>query len=428
MHTKSGRAACYLRSSKDRKDVSIQDQRRQLNELAKARGLTIVREFSDSVESGKDENRPGFQSLIQELRTTARGWDCILALDTSRIARRRHIAIVFEEIECKRRGVSVLYRSIPDADPITEMLLKSILQAMDEWHSLTSRQKGLAGMAENVRRGFRAGGRAPIGYALERIDTGAVRDGKPVTKSKLVPSADSHKVRRYLQARAAGVQRGKAAELAGINLSKASMVGVEWNALTYAGHTVWGVNREREDGIGYGQDGRRKPRSEWTVQRDTHAALITEDEAETILRGLEAYNRKSTRDKGADYILSGMVLAPDGSPWHGDRGAYRCESKDGRRQVSRSKLEGAVLEHIKIAMSSPQFVREVTKAFRAMQSGPTKAEADAASEQLRKVEGAMGLPQFEIAYVRSICPASLATSNEAQHAVARSTPRGGKPA
>ena len=71
----------------------------------------------------------------------------------------------------------VIYRNVPDADPVTEMLLKSILQAMDEWHSLTSRQKGLAGMAENVRQGWRAGGKAPRGYRLEYQATGTIRDG-----------------------------------------------------------------------------------------------------------------------------------------------------------------------------------------------------------------------------------------------------------
>jgi hypothetical protein len=79
----------------------------------------------------------------------------------------------------------VLYRTVPETDPITEMLLRSILQAMDEWHSLTSRRKGLAGMAENVRKGYRAGGRAPLGYRLEQVSTGAIRDGQPVLKSRL---------------------------------------------------------------------------------------------------------------------------------------------------------------------------------------------------------------------------------------------------
>ena len=55
----------YLRSSKDRIDVSIDAQRRELQLLAKSRNLTIVEEFADAVESGKDANRPGFQNLIR---------------------------------------------------------------------------------------------------------------------------------------------------------------------------------------------------------------------------------------------------------------------------------------------------------------------------------------------------------------------------
>jgi len=46
-------------------------------------------------------------------------------------------------------------------------------------------------MAENVRQGFRAGGRAPFGYKLDHIKTGAIRDGKAITKSKLILSDDA---------------------------------------------------------------------------------------------------------------------------------------------------------------------------------------------------------------------------------------------
>jgi DNA invertase Pin-like site-specific DNA recombinase len=56
-----GKTALYLRSSKDRSDVSIDAQRRELQKLAAERDLVIVAEFVDVVESGKDENRPGFK-------------------------------------------------------------------------------------------------------------------------------------------------------------------------------------------------------------------------------------------------------------------------------------------------------------------------------------------------------------------------------
>lgn len=51
------RAVLYLRSSKDRSDVSIDAQRRALEEMASARGFLIVGEYADAVESGKDDDR-----------------------------------------------------------------------------------------------------------------------------------------------------------------------------------------------------------------------------------------------------------------------------------------------------------------------------------------------------------------------------------
>ena len=43
------RAVLYLRSSKDRSDVSIDAQRRELQSLAQARGIIIAGEYSDAV-------------------------------------------------------------------------------------------------------------------------------------------------------------------------------------------------------------------------------------------------------------------------------------------------------------------------------------------------------------------------------------------
>jgi DNA invertase Pin-like site-specific DNA recombinase len=106
-------AAIYIRSSKDRHDLSLDAQRQALHEYAREHGLVVSAEYADAVESGKDDDRPAFQRLLAALKDRERGWTTILALDTSRIARRRHLALIFEH-ECERAGVTVVYRSIPD--------------------------------------------------------------------------------------------------------------------------------------------------------------------------------------------------------------------------------------------------------------------------------------------------------------------------
>jgi site-specific DNA recombinase len=240
------RAVLYLRSSKDRHDVAIEVQRRELTELALARGYVVAGEFADVVESGKDEDRPGLQALLAALYAKDRTWSIVLALDTSRIARRAAAAYWFEDRECRPRGVSVVYKNLPEMEEAERAIVKAVFHGVDEWHSLVSKRKGLAGMRENVRAGKRAGGRAPFGYRLEHEPTGAVRDGVAVVKSRLVATELAPALRAYLLDRAAGIPRHAAGRRHLASIAHTTLLSIERNALTYAGHTVW--NRLNEKG------------------------------------------------------------------------------------------------------------------------------------------------------------------------------------
>lgn len=373
----SNRAAAYLRSSKDRSDVSIDAQRRALHELAAQRGLVIVAEYADAVESGKDDDRPAFQRLLRDLRDRARAWEHLLALDTARIARRQMLALIFEQ-ECERAGVKLLFKAVPDADPITMTLLKSILRAMDEWHSLTSRQKGLAGMAENVRQGWRAGGRAPRGYRLEYHGTGAIRDGSPVMKSKLVPDDEADQVAAYLRARAAGDMRGRILERLGLDWPASSLNGMEWQALTYAGHTVWNMHAEREGGASKTGE-RRRPRSEWVIQRGTHAPLISDDEAEAILSQLETQRATHTRRDARHYLLTGLLVAPDGRQWAGDSGGFYRLGKGAR--IACRRVDEAVLAQVFDDLDDEAVAARIATAMRDAIAEPVDGRAVAGLEK-----------------------------------------------
>src|SRR5690606_20671261 len=109
---------------------------------------------------------------------------------------------------------------------------------------------------------------------------------------RLVPGDRAEAVQKYLKARAARTPRAAAAREAGLaDVPATTLLGMERNALTYAGHTVWGVHAERMGGA-YVGGSKYRPRSEWTIRRDTHEALITEAEAEAILESLERGGRK----------------------------------------------------------------------------------------------------------------------------------------
>ena len=358
-------AVLYLRSSKDRSDISIDTQRRALHEMAGARGLTVVDEFADAVESGKDEDRPAWLRMISELNAPGRTWGHVLVLDTSRVARRRLIAMMFEA-NCAKRGVSIAYKSLPESDDATDMMLRSMLQAFDEYHSLISRAKGLAGMAENVRQGWRAGGRAPRGYRLEYTATGAIRDGQPVTKSRLVVDDEvAPQVQAYLQLRAQAVPRGPAVARIGLPWPASSTQSMDWQALTYAGHTVWGVHAERQAGSTIGGE-KRRPRNEWQIQVSTHPPLITDAEAESILRQLEQ-GVQGRRLRESPLLLSGLLVGLDGQVWHADGGGgYRIGK--GRR-LAAGRIEPAVLSQLRVDLGSADTVALLRATMEALAAG-----------------------------------------------------------
>ena len=377
----TNRAALYLRSSKDISDVSIDAQRRALHELAAARSLVVVDEYADAVESGKDAERPAFQRLLRDLKVPSRGWENVLVLDTSRVARRRILAMMFER-DCATQRVKIIYRNLPDTDPATDMIVRSVFQAFDEYHSLISKAKGLAGMAENVRQGWRAGGRAPRGYLLEYHPTGAIRDGQPVMKSKLiVDETTAPTVAAYLQLRARLVPRGQAIRRLGLEWPISSIQSMDWQALTYAGHTVWNMHAERQGGATL--DGqKRRPRAEWLVTRETHPALITDDEAEAILAQQER-TRSGRRNRESPLLLAGLVQTPDGQPWHSDGcGSYRVGKG---KKISAARLEAAVLGLIESDLLADSAVERLRRAIDAMSDAPVDGRSISALE--RRIAG-----------------------------------------
>lgn len=337
--------------------MALSTQSQELEKLAVSRSLKIVHRFEDAVESGSTDDRPAFIELTRAIRNQNRGWDFLLVYDTSRIARRRYIAQAIKH-EAKKRGVTILYARMPaDLDPVAELVLESVFEAMDEAHSLMSREKGLAGMAENVRQGWRAGGRAPLGYRLESHATGAIREGKPVTKSKLVPGDKAGPVAQYLRARAQGLPRSAAGK--DLALSKTSLFSMEWNALTYAGHTVWNVHQPSGK--------KRRPRAQWHINRNTHEPLITDAEAEAILAQLETSKLGDAISRGklavSSALLSGLLYTSEGRPWLVHGRYYRLRGRP-PKMILAEQIEQAVITQVTRDSESEIYLNKLLAAAR----------------------------------------------------------------
>ena len=163
--------------------------------------------------------------------------------------------------------------------------------------------------------------------------------------------------------RAQGISRKRILQELDLEIADTSAVGIEWNALTYAGHTVWNVHNEKTRGSGYKGGTKRRPRSEWVIAEDTHEALISTEEAEAILDRLDKSSNSRSRRTPASYLLTGLLKTPKGDPWHGNgenRYATPVKSDAKNRKVCQQKLGKAVVDQIMQDLQSPSFVKKLT--------------------------------------------------------------------
>jgi site-specific DNA recombinase len=371
-------AALYARSSKDRHDVSVDSQVTELKARAKADGYIISAEFNDKALSGKDDDRPGFQEMIQAASSDEAEWSRLYVYDTARFSRVVLHSAIYED-NLKKNGIEIVYLQIPEeSDEANKELMKQVFRGINIWHSLNSRSGAIRGMKENIRKGFRSGGVAPYGYALKYEDTGAVREGKPVMKSRLVINPKtSVVVTEYLERRAKGEGRktiamdfngrGISAPRGGL-WSSSTLRSFEDNIMVYLGHTAWGRDGERVDGKFI--NGRWKEQVEWEVNENTHEAIISNDVADAVIK--QRQKRSSGALKPSNYLLTGTLFCSScGGLYTGNRGYYRCAGGDkyghdycDNGQVSQEALEREIQRAIKDYVLVPEFTKECIKSAR----------------------------------------------------------------
>lgn len=235
----------------------------------------------------------------------------ILAIDSSRLARDTDLAGVIN-YEVRKAGARIEYSKIPGGgNAAMDVLVAGVMRAIDAFHSLISKEKSLAGMRTNIELSHRAGGRAPLGYAVKHVATGALRQGEPVRKSHpVLDPAWAPRVKRYLELRARNAARGEAARKSGLaEKPQTSLIGVERNALVYAGIVAWNKHTDRK----LGAEHRYRPRSEWVIQSGTHEALITENAAEKLMERAFPKTR-AKRGPSGRFLLTGFLFTPSGEP------------------------------------------------------------------------------------------------------------------
>jgi site-specific DNA recombinase len=164
------RAALYMRVSTGRQaehDLSIPDQRRQLESWCRAQGYSVAQEFVEGGASAGDDRRPVFQQMIERACDGEQAFELILVHSYSRFFRE-----AFEQEfylrKLAKHGVRVVSITQPvgdESEPVQAMMRK-VIALFDEYQSKENAKHVIRSMKENARQGFWNGATAPLGYKL----------------------------------------------------------------------------------------------------------------------------------------------------------------------------------------------------------------------------------------------------------------------
>ena len=123
-------AVAYARySSAHQRDVSIEQQLKDIRAYAEREGYTIIHEYADHAKSGfkNSERRAAFHAM---LRAAASGmFDTVIAWKVDRFGRDRRESATFKG-QLADQGVSVVYAMEPIPDGAAGALTEGMLEAI----------------------------------------------------------------------------------------------------------------------------------------------------------------------------------------------------------------------------------------------------------------------------------------------------------
>lgn len=156
--------AYYRYSSHAQNDLSIEQQQEQAHAYATARGLKIIREYTDRAISGRTDERPGFQLMLHEIGKIRP--HAVILWKTDRLGRDRYtLALAKKTIRDSGAQIHYVAETNPTDAP-ESVLLEGLLESMAEFYSKQLRQNVTRGMRYNAEHCL-FNGHKLLGYAVD---------------------------------------------------------------------------------------------------------------------------------------------------------------------------------------------------------------------------------------------------------------------
>ncbi|MAE18385.1 hypothetical protein CMK12_05510 [Candidatus Poribacteria bacterium] len=338
------------------KTSTIEAQIQMCRDLADTNGWYVDdnHTYLDRSKTGATIHRPAFQQMLSNMES---GYfpNVLITKDTSRLFRNEQEAGHYESWIWSQ-GIEIRYVIGQSGNPNEndDMWFSGrIGHLVAEFYRRKTAKITFAHQQMNAKSGHFNGGAPPFGYLRKEV---YIEDEVGVKKRKVtlqIDPATAPAVKYAFEMLLAG-QGGKqiSDELTakgylsrrGKPIPKPSIL--VWFRLpfVYVGYRVWNVAHWKRNKEGKKINRIFHPREEWVMVPDSHPAIITEQEAETVYHKMQQTPKPNRMGQTAKYLLTGLLKCKQcGSnlqmkfnvSW--DLGYYCC----GSRRLSRANCDNA---------------------------------------------------------------------------------------
>ncbi len=173
-------AVIYTRySSHSQQEQSIEGQLRDCYAYAEREGFTVVAEYCDRAISGKTDDRPDFQRMIND--ASKRQFQYVIVWKLDRFARNRYDSATYKH-KLKKYGVKVVSATEHISDDPEGVILEGLLESMAEYYSANLSKHVKRGQRESVLKGQHIGGTPPFGFKIENKRLVAHEHNAPIIR------------------------------------------------------------------------------------------------------------------------------------------------------------------------------------------------------------------------------------------------------
>jgi len=323
-------AWAFYRRSTTLQELSIDDQRRDVEAFAKTRGWKIIKEFvpAKGYASGLTIDRdPMFIEMVRLAERGGHGVRFLLVYDVSRFGRLPAKLKIYYEQHFLRHGIRVVYvkDDFRNDGSIGDNITQMVKHDEANQYSVKLSELTLRGMKSHAKLGHSVGGKAPYGYDRLLVDQAGtpvkiLRRGEhkadKLQRVIFTPSpSETPIVHEIFEAFAASSGVCRIAD----DLNSRKVLpprGQHWMTSTlrailknraYLGERIY--NRRSYKGYRRGEKGDLfNPSGEWIHADSAHEPLITQDLWDRVQVRFKTWTSRIGGRERKPYLLSGMCI------------------------------------------------------------------------------------------------------------------------